>query len=88
MTSCNGKFRNLESGVQPLACEAHVKILGLAKCLEISKELIRECVTVPGCCHIPLLYNHLMDSCSYLSKNALLATKGGAFAPPKSATVL
>ena len=39
--------------------------LGLVKCLEISKKLIRECVTVPGCrCCIPLLYNHLMDSCS------------------------
>ena len=24
--------------------------LGLIKCLEISRELIRECVTVPGCC--------------------------------------
>ena len=40
--------------------------LGLVKCLEISKELIRECVTMPGCCcYIPLLHNHLMDSCSY-----------------------
>ena len=40
--------------------------LGLVKCLEISKELIRECVTMPGCCCcMPLLHNHLMDSCSY-----------------------
>ena len=36
-------------------------------------ELIRECVTVPGCCCcMPLLHNHLMDSCSYV-KNTLLA---------------
>ena len=48
--------------------------LGLVKCLEISKELIRECVTVPGCCCcMPLLYNYLMDSCSYVLKNTLLA---------------
>ena len=43
--------------------------LGLVKRLEISKELIRECVTVPGCCCcMPLLHNHLMDSCSYVRK--------------------
>ena len=43
--------------------------LGLVKCLEITKELIRECVTVPGsCCCMPLLHNHLMDSCSYVRK--------------------
>ena len=29
-------------------------------------------------CCIPLLYNHLMDSCSYLRKNTLLAAKGGS----------
>jgi len=57
--------------------------LDLVKRLEISEELIRECVTVPGCCcYIPLLHNNLVDSCSYVSKNTLLATKGGAFAPP------
>ena len=40
--------------------------LGLVKRLEISKELIRECVTVAGCCCcMPLLRNHLMNSCSY-----------------------
>ena len=64
----------------------HVKVqteyleatLGLVKRLEISKELIRECVTVPGCCCcMPLLHNHLMDSCSYVHKNTLLAAKGG-----------
>ena len=27
--------------------------LGLVKCLEISKELIRECVTMPGCSLVP-----------------------------------
>ena len=59
--------------------------LGLAKRLEISKELIRECVTVPGCCCcMPLLYNHLMDSCSYARKNTLLllAAKGGCICTP------
>ena len=35
-----------------------------SKHLEISKELIRECVTVHGCCCcMPLLHNHLIDSC-------------------------
>ena len=48
--------------------------LGLVKRLEISKELIHKCVTVPGCCCcMPLLHNHLMDSCSYVRKNILLA---------------
>ena len=59
--------------------------LGLVKCLEISKEPIRECVTMPGCCCMPLLHNHLMDSCSYnfARKNTLLAAKlGGALHPP------
>ena len=57
--------------------------LGLDKRLEISKELICECVTVPGCCCcMPLLYNHLMDSHKYVCKNTLLAAKGDAFAPP------
>ena len=56
--------------------------LGLVNRLEISKELIHECVTVLGCCCcIPLLYNHLMGSCSYLRKKTLLAAVGGAFAP-------
>ena len=60
--------------------------LALVKRLEISKELIRECVTVPGCCCMPLLHNPLMDSCSYVRKNTLLA----AFAPPppRSATAV
>jgi len=36
--------------------------LGLVKRLEISKELIHECVTVPGCCCcISLLYNHFIN---------------------------
>ena len=90
----SGGFRNLERGVQPLAREAQPKnlgteyleaTLGLVNRLEISKELICDCVTVPGCCCcIPLLYNHLMDSCSYLCKNKLdlLAAKP----LPKSAT--
>ena len=45
--------------------------LGLDKRLEISNELIRECVTVLGCCCMPLLYtcNHLMDSRKYVPKN-------------------
>ena len=50
--------------------------------LEISKELIRECVTVPGCCCMPLLHNHLMDLCSYVRKNTLLAAKGGCKCTP------
>ena len=66
--------------------------LGLVKCLEISKELICECVTMPGCCCMPLLHNHLMDSCSYVHKNTLLPAKGGCICtpltPPESATAL
>ena len=65
--------------------------LGLVKRQEISKELIHECVAVPGCCCcMRLLHNHLMDSFSYLRKNTLLAAKGGCICtpltPPKSAT--
>ena len=65
--------------------------VGLVKCLEINKELIRECVTMPGCCcYMPLLHNHLIDSCSYVRKNTLLAAKGGCICtpltPPESAT--
>ena len=57
--------------------------LGLVKCLEISKELIRECVTMPGCCCcMPLLYNHLMDLCRYVRKNTLLVAKGGCICTP------
>ena len=56
--------------------------LGLVKCLESSKELIRECLTMPGCCCMPLLHNHLMDSCSYVRKNTLLAAKGGCICTP------
>ena len=50
--------------------------LGLVKRLEISKELIRECVTVPGCCCcMPLLHNHLMVMyAKYITSRA--------FAPP------
>ena len=60
--------------------------LDLVKRLEISKELIRECVTVPGCCCcMPLLHNHLMDSCNYVHKNTLLAA-WTPLTPPKSAT--
>ena len=55
---------------------------GLVKCLKISKELICECVTMPGCCCMPLLRNHLMDSCSYVRKNTLLAAKGGVHLHP------
>ena len=57
--------------------------LGLVKRLEISKELIRECVTVPGCCCcMPLLHNHLMDLCSYIRKNILLTAKRGVHLHP------
>ena len=63
----------------------------LVKCLEISKELIRECVSMPGCCCcMPLLHNHLMDLCIYVRKNTLLAARGGSICtpltPPESAT--
>ena len=66
--------------------------LGLVKCFEISKELIHKCVTMPSCCCcMALLHNHLMDSCSCLRKNTLLAGKGGCICtpltPPESATV-
>ena len=48
------------------------------KSSEISNELICDCVTMPGCCCcMPLLHNHLMDSCSYVHKNILSAAKGG-----------
>ena len=51
---------------RPLSVTLEVRTeatLGLIKCLEISKELIRECVTMSGCCCcMPLLHNHLMDS--------------------------
>ena len=71
----------------------------------ISKELMRECVTVLGrcCCCMPLLYNHLMDSCSYRGMYAKVHYEpprggggGGGWGcaltsppppPPKSATV-
>ena len=43
---------------------------------------IRECVTVPGCCCMPLLHNYLMDSCSYVCRNTLLAAKGGSICTP------
>ena len=60
--------------------------LGLAKHLEISKELIRECVTVLGCCCCIIvdatMHNHLMDLCSYVRKNTLLAAKGGCIFTP------
>ena len=57
--------------------------LGLDKRLEISKELICACVTMPGCyCCMPLLYNHLMGSCKYVRKNTLLAAKEGCICTP------
>ena len=47
---------------------------------------------MPGCCCMPLLHNHLMDSCSYVRKNTLLAAKGGCICtpltPPESATAM
>ena len=80
------------SGTLEVRTEYLEATLGLVKCLEISKELIRECVTMPGCCCcMPLLHNHLMDSCSCVRKNTLLAAKGGCICtpltPPESATV-
>ena len=68
---------------RPLSVTEYLEAtLGLVKRLEISKELICECVTVPGCCCcMPLLHNHLMDSCSYVRKNT-------PNTPPKSATAM
>ena len=43
---------------------------------------LHECITVPGCCCMALLHNHLTDSCSYVHKNTLLATKGGGLCLP------
>ena len=89
-----GGFRNSERGQifglpRPLSVTLEVRAeylkatLSLVKCLEIIKELIRECVTMPGCCCcMPLLHNHLMDSCSYVRKNTLLAAKGGCICTP------
>ena len=55
----------------------------LVKCLEISKELIHECVTMPGCCcRMPLLHNHLMDSCSYTQKCIIRRQRGVRLHPP------
>ena len=74
---CHAHFRHVNEYLEAT--------LGLVKRLKISKGLICECVTVSGCCCIPLLYDHLMELCSYLRKNTLLIywpPKGGAFAPP------
>ena len=87
---------SVRSGIRKFwGCHAHFRsrwmselkaTLGLVKCLEISKELIRECVTMPGCCCcMPLLHNHLMDSCTVIIMYAKIhysPPKGGAFAPP------
>ena len=68
----SGGFRNSERGVQRtrniFGCHAHFRYvvselyleatLGLVKRLGISKGVIRECVTVPGCCCMPLLHDH------------------------------
>ena len=101
----SGGFRNVERGAQsenfglprPLPVVLAVRTeyleatLALVKRLEISKELIRERISVPGCCCMPLLHKHLMDSCSYVRKNTFLAAKGGCkctpLTPPGSATV-
>ena len=79
------------AGAQPLVARARGPVCpSLAMpLLEISKELIRDCLTVPGCYCIPLLHNHLIDLCSYIHKNTLRAAKGGCPSPPpKSATVV
>ena len=61
--------------------------LGLVKRLGISKELIRECVTVPGsCCCMPLLHR-LVQLCT--QKYTISRQRGCIFTPltpPKSAT--
>ena len=68
--SCHAHFRSRESPNR-----GDSSTLGQVKHLEI---MIRDCLTVPGCCCcMPLLHNHLMDLCSYVCKNTLLAAKGG-----------
>ena len=79
---CHAHFRHVNVRSEYLEAQMLEATPGLVNRLEISKELIREYVTVPGCCCIPLLYNHLMDSCSYLRKNTLLAAKGGWICTP------
>ena len=57
--------------------------LALVKRLEISKERIRECVTVPGCCCMPLLQNHLMGLVQLCTQKYIASRqRGGAFGPP------
>ena len=61
--------------------------LGLDKHLEISKELMRECVTVSGCCccmpgsHCCIIIRWARAN-NYVRKNTLLATKGGCICTP------
>ena len=46
--------------------------------MEISKELIGECVTVPGCCHCrPLLYNHLMGLVQLFTQKYITSQQRG-----------
>ena len=53
---CNAHFRYVKS-------ELHLEAtLGLVKRLGISKGLIRECVTVPGCCC--MIIDGLVQLCS------------------------
>ena len=69
--SCHAHFRSREKSPN----RGDSSTLGQVKHLEI---MIRDCLTVPGCCCcMPLLHNHLMDLCSYVCKNTLLAAKGG-----------
>ena len=76
-----------------LGCHAHFRhagteyleaTLGLVKCLEISKELIRECVTMPGCCCcMPLLHNHLNGLVQLCTQKYITRRQRGVhFAPP------
>jgi len=58
--------------------------LGRVKHLEISKELKCECVR-KLCLAVVAECHHLMDSCSYVSKNTLLAAKGGCICSPLTA---
>ena len=64
--------------------------LDLVKRLEISKELIRECVTVPGCCCMPLLHESFDGLVQLCSQQYITSRQRGVHLhppyPPKSAT--
>jgi len=76
----------------PVTLEVRTEYLeatvGLVKRLEISKELIRECVTVPGCCCcMPLLHNYSKTSNSGPSEKRTTSLQRTAHLPPIDFTI-